>query len=72
MSEILDARGLSCPQPVLMTLEKIKQLGKGELTVRVDTQASRENVSRAVQKQGWTVEEIKEENDEFSLVVKKE
>ena len=72
MSEILDARGLSCPQPVLMTLEKIKQLGKGELTVRVDTQASRENVSRAVQKQGWTVEEIKEENDEFSLVIKKE
>ena len=72
MSEILDARGLSCPQPVLMTLEKIKQMGEGELKVQVDTQASRENVSRAVQKQGWTVREIKEENDEFSLVINKE
>lgn len=72
MSEILDARGLSCPQPVLMALEKIKQLGKGELTVQVDTQASKENVSRAVQKKGWTVREIKEESDEFSLVINKE
>jgi len=72
MSEVLDAKGFSCPQPVLMTLEKIKQLEKGELVVKVDTQASRENVSRAVQKQGWTVREIKEENDEFSLVINKE
>ena len=72
MSEILDARGLSCPQPVLMTLEKLKQIREGELTVKVDTQASRENVSRAVQKEGWTVKEIKEENDEFCLVINKE
>jgi len=72
MSEILDARGLSCPQPVLMTLEKIKQMGEGELKVQVDTQASKENVSRAVQKQGWTVREIREENHEFCLVVNKE
>jgi len=31
MSRIVDARGLSCPQPVLMTLEEIKKTVKGEI-----------------------------------------
>lgn len=67
MSDVIDARGLSCPQPVLLTVDKIKQLGKGELAVLVDTQASRENVSRAARGQGWEVKEIKEEGDEFHI-----
>jgi len=67
MSEVVDARGLSCPQPVLMTMDKIKQLGQGELVVLVDTQASRENVSRAAMSKGWEVTEITEEGDEFHI-----
>ncbi|MFO8032055.1 MAG: sulfurtransferase TusA family protein [Desulfohalobiaceae bacterium] len=71
MSETVDARGLSCPQPVLMTMEKIKQLGQGQLLVLVDTQASKENVSRAVQAQGWEVRQISEDGDEFHLTITK-
>ncbi|MFP4285677.1 MAG: sulfurtransferase TusA family protein [Desulfovermiculus sp.] len=71
MSETVDARGLSCPQPVLMALEKMKEMQKGELLVMVDTQASRENVSRAVQSQGWEVKEILEDGDEFHLTITK-
>jgi TusA-related sulfurtransferase len=67
MSEVVDARGLSCPQPVLMTMDKIKQLGKGELLVLVDTQASRENVSRAAKAKGWEIKEIQEEGDDFHI-----
>jgi TusA-related sulfurtransferase len=67
MSDVIDARGLSCPQPVLMTVETIKNLGQGELVVLVDTQASRENVSRAARGKGWEVKEIKEEGDEFHI-----
>lgn len=67
MSETIDARGLSCPQPVLMAMDKIKSMQKGQLVVLVDTQASRENVSRAVESQGWEVKEIKEDGDEFQL-----
>ncbi len=33
MSEVIDARGLSCPQPVLDTLEKIEAMGTGKLEV---------------------------------------
>lgn len=69
MSETVDARGLSCPQPVLMALEKMKEMQKGELLVMVDTQASRENVSRAVQSQGWEVKEIREDGGEFHLSI---
>ncbi len=67
MSKTVDARGLSCPQPVLMAMEKMKEMQKGEMVVLVDTQASKENVSRAVQSQGWEVREIREEGEEFHL-----
>lgn len=44
VAEKVDARGLSCPQPVLMALAKIKEKGSGEIEVLVDNEVSRENV----------------------------
>jgi len=67
VSELVDARGLSCPQPVLDTLAKIAAMGSGELEVLVDTEASKENVARAAQGKGWKVESITEEGDEYRL-----
>ncbi|MEF2231833.1 MAG: sulfurtransferase TusA family protein [Pseudodesulfovibrio sp.] len=67
MSEIIDERGLSCPQPVLDTLAKIAAMGSGELEVLVDTEASKENVARAAQNKGWRVESITEDGGEFRL-----
>ena len=58
MSEELDARGLSCPQPVLLTMEKLRTLDQGELVVLVDTDTSRENVSRAAASLGWQVKKV--------------
>ena len=71
MSVLVDARGLSCPQPVLMTLDEIKRVGKGEIDVLVDTDTSRENVSRAAQSQGWEVKEIGEEGEGYSIKIAK-
>ena len=67
MSEVLDARGLSCPQPVLDTLAKIESMGSGTLTVYVDTEAAKENIARAVQGKGWRVESVAEEGGEYRL-----
>ena len=67
MSDTIDARGLSCPQPVLDTLAKIEAMGSGELEVLVDTEASKENVSRAAQGKGWRVESITEDGGEYCL-----
>lgn len=71
MAEMVDARGLSCPQPVLMTLSKIKELSSGEIEVIVDNEVSRENVSRAATNAGWQLAEEREENEEFHLVFKR-
>jgi tRNA 2-thiouridine synthesizing protein A len=72
MANIVDARGLSCPQPVLLTIEKIKKVKKGEIAIIVDTDTSRENVSRAALSQGWKVKGIKSEGAGYQLkIVKK-
>jgi TusA-related sulfurtransferase len=39
--------------------------------VFVDTEASRENVSRAVENQGWKVESITTEGETFRLEIRK-
>lgn len=71
MATTIDARGLSCPQPVLMTIDKIKAMGQGELLVMVDTEASRENVSRAAERAGWTVRNVSQDGDEYHLTLAK-
>jgi tRNA 2-thiouridine synthesizing protein A len=72
MSTIVDARGLSCPQPVLMTLDEIKKQNQGEIEVLVDTDTSKENVSRAAESQGWQVQEIMEEGEGYQIKIKKD
>ena len=72
MSTVVDARGLSCPQPVLMTLEEIKKVTKGEIEVLVDTDTSKENVSRAAESQQWQVQDIHEEGEGYRIKIKKD
>ena len=52
----VDARGLSCPEPVIRAKQALDSLGKGVVTVLVDTAASRDNVSRMARSQGCEVE----------------
>jgi tRNA 2-thiouridine synthesizing protein A len=72
MSSIVDARGLSCPQPVLMTLNEIKNLNRGEVVIIVDTDTSMENVSRAAKTQGWQVIDTQAEGDGYRVTIKKD
>ncbi len=71
MAKTVDARGLSCPQPVLMTLDEIKAGKSDEIVVMVDNDASKENVSRAAVSRGWVVDVIDEKEGVFSLKIKK-
>ncbi|MFO8085978.1 MAG: sulfurtransferase TusA family protein [Desulfobacterales bacterium] len=72
MENTVDARGLSCPQPVLITLEKIKKMSRGRIHVLVDTDTSRENVVRASENQGWLVENIQPKEDGYKITISKE
>ena len=70
MSEILvDARGLSCPQPVIMAQKAIAE-GIFPVKVQVDTVTSRENVHRMASAKGCKIE-VTQEGDEFTLVITK-
>ncbi len=51
---IVDARGLLCPEPVVRTQRAVKD-GLDELTVLVDAQAAKENVTRFAESRGYTV-----------------
>ena len=72
MSTTVDARGFSCPQPVLMTLDKIKKADKGEIQVLVDTDTSKENVSRAATSKGWEVKDIQAEGEGYRITISKD
>ena len=52
MKEI-DARGLSCPAPVLETKACIEKDRPAEITVMVDNESARDNVSRFLASRGY-------------------
>ena len=71
MAATVDARGLSCPQPVIMTLDEIKKGSEKEVIVLVDTDTSRENVTRAAESQGCKVNEISSEGEGYRITLTK-
>ncbi len=71
MAKTVDARGLSCPQPVLMFMEAVKSASENELFVLVDTDASKENVSRAAENKNCRVTDINREGDGYRITIVK-
>jgi len=55
-NKILDCRGLSCPQPVISTKNALEEIPEGMLTVIVDNEDAKTNVSRFLESQGLEVE----------------
>ncbi len=54
VSKIVDARGLDCPQPVILTKKAMDEGGGADqLTTIVDRDVARENVKRLAQNQGY-------------------
>ncbi len=73
MAEMVDARGLSCPQPVILAHQKMKELTRGTFEVIVDTDTSRENIRRLAKNEGWEVAETKKTQDSgYVLILRKE
>ena len=72
MSKIVDARGLSCPQPVLLALNEIKKTDKGEIVILVDTDTSKENVSRAATSQGWNLKGVEPDGTGYRISISRD
>lgn len=69
--KIVDARGLSCPQPAMLAQEALKKAGKGTVEVIVDSGTARENVSRLARNSGWKVTVEEQPGDVCRIILRK-
>lgn len=68
MTEKIDARGLSCPQPIFLTQEAIWKVKSGTIEVLVDDPTARQNIQRTAEREGWKFE-VKELDDDECLII---
>lgn len=65
----IDARGLSCPEPVILTRRALESC-EDSYEIIVDNHASKENVTRFAEHAGYTVA-ISEKDSEYTLTLKR-
>lgn len=70
MPEILDCRGLSCPEPVLQARQLLANTSSDSVTVIVSSAAARDNVTRAAAGLGWKAS-LEPVADCFKLILTK-
>lgn len=58
--EVIDARGVACPAPVLQSKNAIEEKNLNSIRVLVDNEAARQNVSRFLESQKFEVSVHKE------------
>ncbi len=70
MVDILDCRGLACPEPVLRCKTKIEEDAPQGLKVIVDNEAAKENVKRFITSKGYIVESIQHIEGNFEIIAR--
>lgn len=71
MKKQIDARGQTCPRPVIMTKNELENMDKGILTTIVDNEVAKENLSKLAGSMGYSfsVDEVSE--DEYHVHINK-
>lgn len=67
---LVDARGRSCPEPVVLTKKAVDSYKSGNIEVLLDAQVAVENVTRFAKNKGFNVKKLEEEG-EYKLVLQK-
>jgi len=67
---VIDARGLSCPKPVIMAEEALAKIDEGAIEILVDNEASVGNIKRFAAKNGFYSETSKENSHWRMKIVK--
>ena len=65
----VDARGLSCPEPVIQAKRAIKD-NPDKFLVLINTEVARDNVKRLLEKSGYEVN-VDEEDEDYKLTAAK-
>ena len=69
MTEI-DARGLSCPIPVVKTKQAMESNPSDEITVLIDSNVAKENVTRLAESKKYSIEVETTAKEEYKLLLK--
>lgn len=67
--EAIDCRGLACPAPVIQTKEILEKENPVSIRVTVDNEAAKENVSRFLESQRYSVS-VESEGEDFHVLGK--
>ena len=67
---MIDARGRSCPEPVIM-IKKAMETNESSYDMMVDNRVSVENVMRYAEHNGYRVEVTENEDDYTLKIIKK-
>lgn len=67
--EKIDVRGMSCPQPVLMTKNAIEKHPEG-IDILVDNNTAKNNITRFLNNLGYNLE-FKNEEEDTLIVARK-
>lgn len=70
MPKLIDTRGRSCPEPVIMTKQAIDSFDGEEIYVLTDAMVAVENIKRFAENKGFKVEEQQQEED-YTLTITK-
>ena len=68
MEKIVDARGLTCPQPVIKAKEALKNMAEGTLKVLVDNEIAVQNVMKLGKYEGLAPVSEKKGEEEFEIL----
>ena len=71
MENIIDCRGLACPEPVVLTKKALDQMEKGELLTIVDNETALKNVTRLAAKEGLAYQ-VEDQVDSYCIHIVKE
>jgi len=69
MTEV-DARGLSCPMPVIKTKKAIESSDSGPIVVIVNDGTARDNVTRLAKGRGFNIT-VEDKGEDFYLTLTK-
>lgn len=65
----LDARGLSCPKPVINTKKELDKIDQGVVIVTVDNEISKENVLKLAKSMNHEANVLKSEKDSICIEI---
>ena len=64
----VNAKGLACPQPVVLSMKALAEMESGKVIVSVDNEVARDNVKRMAEHEGCTVT-VEGKGDGFELQI---